>query len=102
MPFRTTVEATMEEIQAAQPQKGDILAAFARHVSPGKVRFFESTGLDFVMGRREGPYIWDIDGEVRLIDCHCNGGVYNLGHRNAEIIDVLMQSLQQWDIGNHH
>jgi acetylornithine/succinyldiaminopimelate/putrescine aminotransferase len=71
-------------------------------VSPGKVRFFEAAGIDFVMGRRNGPYIWDIEGEVRLIDCHCNGGVYNLGHRNPEIISTLVDSLEQWDIGNHH
>ncbi len=47
---------------------------FTRHVSSGKVRFFKSAGIDFVLGGREGPYLWDIAGEKRLIDCHCNGG----------------------------
>jgi acetylornithine/succinyldiaminopimelate/putrescine aminotransferase len=92
----------MAEPQAVQTQKNAVLATFARHVSPGKVRFFEAAGIDFVMGRREGPYLWDIDGKVRLIDCHCNGGVYNLGHRNPEITSILVKSLQAWDIGNHH
>ncbi|MBL7182881.1 MAG: hypothetical protein ISS50_00360 [Anaerolineae bacterium] len=50
---------------------------FTRHVSSGKVRFFKSAGIDFVLGGREGPYLWDIAGEKRLIDCHCNGGVFN-------------------------
>jgi putrescine aminotransferase len=102
MPFQATLEGPMEELQAVRMQKGEVLAAFARHVSPGKVRFFESAGIDFVMGRREGSYLWDIDGKVRLIDCHCNGGVYNLGHRNPEIVNILVQSLQDWDVGNHH
>jgi acetylornithine/succinyldiaminopimelate/putrescine aminotransferase len=75
---------------------------FAQRVSSGKVRFFKSVGIDFVLGRREGPYLWDVTGEKRLIDCHCNGGVFNLGHRNPHIIQTLRQSLEELDIGNHH
>jgi len=66
------------------------------------VRFFQAAGIDFVMGRREGPYMWDVAGETRLIDCHCNGGVYNLGHRNPQVIETLIESLRELDIGNHH
>lgn len=82
--------------------KADTLVSFTRHVSSGKARFFHAAGIDFVMGRREGPFIWDAGGRVRLIDCHCNGGVYNLGHRNPELIGVLVDSLSRLDIGNHH
>ena len=82
--------------------KTDINNAFARHVSSGKVRFFRSVGIDFVLGRREGPFLWDVNGEKRLIDCHCNGGVFNLGHRNPEVIAALTSGLQALDIGNHH
>lgn len=82
--------------------KRDARDLFARHVSSGKVRFFEAAGIDFVLGRREGPYLWDIAGEKRLIDCHCNGGVFNLGHRNPEIVETLVESLQELDISNHH
>jgi acetylornithine/succinyldiaminopimelate/putrescine aminotransferase len=82
--------------------KDEAMDLFARHVSSGKVGFFKSVGIDFVLGRREGPYLWDITGEKRLIDCHCNGGVFNLGHRNPEIIATLVSSLQELDIGNHH
>ncbi len=82
--------------------KRETIDLFARHVSPGKVAFFKSAGIDFALGRREGPFLWDLAGEKRLIDCHCNGGVFNLGHRNPEIIDVLIESLQELDIGNHH
>jgi acetylornithine/succinyldiaminopimelate/putrescine aminotransferase len=82
--------------------KEEIMALFSRHVSSGKVRFFQQAGIDFVMGRREGPYLWDISGEKRVIDCHCNGGVFNLGHRNPVLVETLIQSLQELDIGNHH
>ncbi|MHB9113819.1 MAG: class-III pyridoxal-phosphate-dependent aminotransferase [Thermoleophilia bacterium] len=75
---------------------------FARHVSAGKVAFFEQTGIDFALGRRDGPFLWDVGGSRRLIDCHCNGGVFNLGHRNAEMIAVLREALETLDIGNHH
>jgi len=75
---------------------------FAKHVSSGKVSFFKTAGIDFVLGKREGPYLWDLAGEKKIIDCHCNGGVFNLGHRNPEIIKTLTQSLQEFDIGNHH
>jgi putrescine aminotransferase len=82
--------------------KEETMALFARHVSSGKVDFFRSAGIDFALGRREGPYLWDLGGEKRLIDCHCNGGVFNLGHRNPKIIRALEASLRELDIGNHH
>ncbi len=78
-----------------------IIHAYSRHVSSGKVAFLESLGIDFVPGRREGPFIWDVGGRKRLIDCHSNGGVFNLGHRHQALIAVLTQSLQELDAGNH-
>ncbi len=82
--------------------KDTIFELFGRYVSPGKAQFFRSVGIDFVMGRREGPFIWDVSGEKRLIDCHCNGGVFNLGHRHPRIIQALQEGLAALDIGNHH
>ena len=38
----------------------------------------------------------------RLVDLHLNGGTYNLGHRNPELIATLEQAMQRFDIGNHH
>lgn len=80
----------------------EIFAAFGRHVSSGKVQFFRQAGIDFVPGRREGIYLWGVAGDKRLIDCHCNGGLYNLGHRNAAVLDRLRAALEELDIGNHH
>ena len=85
-----------------QAAKADILERFRRHVSAAKADFFASAGIDFVFGRREGPFVWDAVTGKRLINCHCNGGVFNLGHRNAEVIAALQASLAVSDIGNHH
>lgn len=83
-------------------EKRAVSQQFARHVSSGKVAFFQQAGIDFVLGKRQGPYIWDMDGEKQLIDCHCNGGVFNLGHRHPAIIEALQKALETLDIGNHH
>ena len=61
-----------------QHTKDEITAQFAAHVSSGKVEFFSKAEIDFIIGKREGIYIWDLDG-TRLINCHSNGGVFNLG-----------------------
>ncbi len=82
--------------------KAEAIDNFRRHVSSGKVAFFEKYGMDFVMGRREGPWLYDLEGEKRLFNLHCNGGVFNLGHRNGEIIETLKEALEEVDIGNHH
>lgn len=86
----------------AQNTKDTIITRFARHVSSGKAEFFARVGIDFIFGKREGIYVWDVSGQKKLIDCHCNGGVFNLGHRNARIIAALQRALQELDIGNHH
>jgi acetylornithine/succinyldiaminopimelate/putrescine aminotransferase len=82
--------------------KQQAIDTFRDHVSYGKVAFFEKYGMNFVMGRREGPYLWNLDETNRLFNLHCNGGVFNLGHRNQELIDLLKETLDEWDIGNHH
>lgn len=82
--------------------KHQVIGTFKDHVSSGKAAFFQKYGMDFVMGRREGAFIWDIDGSKRLFNLHCNGGVFNLGHRNNELIEVLKAGLDDYDIGNHH
>lgn len=81
--------------------KQSILDASSRYFCPGRVRMLGAVGIDLVIGRREGYRIWDIDGR-ELIDCHLNGGVFNLGHRNPEALDALRGALESLDIGNHH
>ncbi|MFW9805525.1 MAG: aspartate aminotransferase family protein [Candidatus Thorarchaeota archaeon] len=82
--------------------KDEIIELFSSHVSSGKAQFYQMVDLNFVLGKREGPWMWDVTGEKKLLNCHCNGGVFNLGHRNPEILNVLKDSLGELDIGNHH
>ncbi len=79
-----------------------ITELFSRYVSSGKVEFFKSAGIDFIMGKREGIYVYDLEGKRRLINCNCNGGVFNLGHRHPEIVSTLKEALEELDIGTHH
>lgn len=85
-----------------QDSKNTIITRFGRHVSSGKAEFFKGVGIDFIFGRREGPYIWDAGNGKRLINCHSNGGVFNLGHRHPQVIHALIEALNELDIGNHH
>jgi acetylornithine/succinyldiaminopimelate/putrescine aminotransferase len=80
--------------------KAEVLEKSIRYWNPGKTRFWLDTGVDLVIGRREGYVIHDIDGR-RLIDLHINGGTYNLGHRHPELVEALRRALDYFDIGNH-
>jgi putrescine aminotransferase len=90
------------ETSLATVTKAEISERFSRHVSSGKVAFFQRAGIDFILGHRDGAYLWDVSGEKKLIDCHCNGGVFNLGHRHPELVETLVDGLAELDIGNHH
>lgn len=75
---------------------------FAAHVNPGKVAAFHALGLDLVMGEREGSRFQNVVDGRWLYNCHCNGGVFNLGHRNPTVIGAVRGALDHLDIGNHH
>ncbi len=80
--------------------KPAVLERSIEYWNPDKTRFWQKAGIDLVMGRREGYCIYDMDGR-RLIDLHLNGGTYNLGHRNAELVETLKGALDYFDMGNH-
>jgi acetylornithine/succinyldiaminopimelate/putrescine aminotransferase len=81
--------------------KADLLARSREFWNPDKTSFWVESGVDLVLDRREGYLIWDMDGR-RLIDAHLNGGTYNLGHRNPEVVAAVVEGLGRFDIGNHH
>lgn len=90
------------EDNAISVNKAEAIQAFRSHVSSGKADFFQALGMDLVMGEREGVFLSDMDGDKRLVNLHCNGGVFNLGHRNPELTALLKQCLERYDIGNSH
>ncbi|THD67388.1 aspartate aminotransferase family protein [Robertkochia marina] len=83
-------------------EKNQIINDFKNHVSYGKAATFKEYGMEFIIGERRGAYITDISGKKTLINCHSNGGVFNLGHRNPEVIDAMIKATENFDIGNHH
>ena len=96
MPGMTLVFS--KDISAA---KEEILRRTHDYLYPGRVERLLESGIDFVPGRREGYRYWDVDGR-ELLDVHLNGGTFNLGHRNPELIRILTDGLAEWDVGNHH
>ncbi len=82
-------------------QRADAVAGTRAHLAPNRVATFEMLGVDLVMGRREGYRFWDLDGRP-FLDLHLNGGTFNLGHRNPQVIAALTEALATVDIGNHH
>jgi len=88
-----------EQISQAKQQ---VIDDFGQHVSSGKAAFFEKYKMQFVTGMRSDCYLQDMDGKQKLFNLHCNGGVFNLGHRNPEISAVLKSAIDTCDIGNHH
>jgi acetylornithine/succinyldiaminopimelate/putrescine aminotransferase len=81
--------------------KADIVAAAERYWNPGKTRFWQASGVPLVIGRREGYVLEDVTGK-RLLDMHLNGGTFNLGHRNPEVIAAMTEAMAYFDVGNHH
>lgn len=75
--------------------------AFER-VNRGKVQAFEALGMPLVLGAREGSRFQDAYSGRWYWNCHCNGGVFNLGHRNPRVVGAVRAALDELDIGNHH
>src|SRR5262249_61063947 len=80
--------------------KAEVLDKSREFWNPGKTDFWSESGVDLVIDRREGYFIWDMSG-LRLIDVHLNGGTFNLGHRNAELVEAITTGIRSFDIGNH-
>ncbi|KRC54195.1 MULTISPECIES: aspartate aminotransferase family protein [unclassified Nocardioides] len=81
--------------------KAEMLEKSAHYWNPDKTKFWSDSGIDLVIDRREGYLLWDMDGR-RLIDVHLNGGTYNLGHRNPEVVAAVKKAMDRFDVGNHH
>jgi acetylornithine/succinyldiaminopimelate/putrescine aminotransferase len=90
-----------DHLEGMSERKQRILALTHEYLMPNRVETFLRLGVPLVIGKREGYRLWDIDGH-ELLDLHLNGGTYNLGHRNPEVLEALRQALGRLDIGNHH
>lgn len=63
-------------------------------------------GAEFVIGKREGVFMWNLEGTHRIIDCGVGGGVHSLGHRHPEVLAELRKALDDgrdtglWSVPN--
>jgi putrescine aminotransferase len=80
--------------------KEEVIEKSIRFWNPEKTNFWQNLGVDLVIDKREGYFLYDMSGR-RLIDLHLNGGTYNFGHRNPELVQTLKDALDQFDMGNH-
>ena len=81
--------------------KAQVLERAKEYWNPDKTQFWTDSGVDLVIDRRQDYFLWDMSGR-RLIDMHLNGGTYNLGHRNPELVHAITEGMQHFDVGNHH
>lgn len=81
--------------------KEEIFETSKKYWNPDKTQFWIDEDIPLVIGKREGYLFEDLDGKT-FVDMHLNGGTFNLGHRNPEIIAALADALGRVDIGNHH
>ncbi|SFG78972.1 Acetylornithine/succinyldiaminopimelate/putrescine aminotransferase [Desulfotomaculum arcticum] len=84
-----------------EAKKDQVFKDSLTYWNSGKTQEWLDLGIDLVMGKREGYYFYDLEGQ-QLMDVHINGGTYSLGHRNKEVIDALIEGTAQCDMGNHH
>jgi putrescine aminotransferase len=90
-----------ERLEGMSDAKRATLLRAHEYLMPNRVETWLGAGIPLVIGRREGYRIWDVDGR-ELCDLHLNGGTFNLGHRNPELLEALREGLERLDIGNHH
>ena len=95
------VVAIIDYGEFAFGSKDEVLDKARRFWNPGKTEFWADSGVPLVIDHREGYFLYDMSGS-RLIDVHLNGGTYNLGHRNPDVVAAVRAALDRFDIGNHH
>jgi len=101
-------------VEQPYPSRDATFDSFARHLSRGKVDAYRAMGLEVVMGPRGGAEFRDAFDGRSWINCHGNGGVFNLGHRNPTVLAAVTAALAGesggggsergggLDVGNHH
>ena len=86
----------------------ELLKLYSKHVNGPKVRFFKSLGLGVIPGERDGIFLRTLEGPrpddppLEMYNCRTSGGVYNLGHGNPRITQLVKDALDAGlDIGDH-
>ena len=97
---RSTVSDRPETNETSVGQaKASALADFATYINPQKVRVLKAAGLDIIEARREGVWVWDLDGR-RFLDCFTSAGSFNVGRRHPRVVKAAHAAIDQLDNGN--
>ncbi|MHA1669912.1 MAG: class-III pyridoxal-phosphate-dependent aminotransferase [Promethearchaeota archaeon] len=88
--------------------QNQLLKLYAKHVNAAKVRTFKGFGFGVMPGERSGVKFKTLAGvkssdpPLEIYNCRSSGGVFNLGHSNPQIVQVLKDALDGGlDIGDH-
>ena len=73
----------------------DVLNAFIERSWRSNAARQRDKGIEFVIGRRDGMYLWNLEGDKRVLDCGTGGGVHSLGHRHPEVLAALKGALDE-------
>ena len=101
--LRGRVTAGLEDIMLLDGSvtKQEAINDCLTYWNPNRTQTWFDMGIDIIIGKREGYYFWDMDGK-KYMNLHLNGGTFNLGHRNPEVIAALEEGVKEFYIGNHH
>ena len=75
-------------------------SAYSQHLGPAMARLMAATGTRIHYGKRERARVQDAYTGKWYWDCHRNGSVYNLGHRNSEVLAAVIEAMRQLEVGN--
>ena len=106
VPRRPRQSSRRSRPAAADPQqpyedRATTIAASDRFLASESGRLIRSLGADIIMGAREGARFQDAFSGRWYWNMHCNGGVFNMGHRNPLLVGALRNALDSLDVGNH-
>ncbi|PKL37547.1 MAG: hypothetical protein CVV44_14455 [Spirochaetae bacterium HGW-Spirochaetae-1] len=76
-----------------------ILNKYETYFSSSQRAVLESRGHAIVEDRREGDYIYDLNGK-KYIDCISSLSIHNLGRRPSAVVDELRKAIHDTDQGN--
>jgi acetylornithine/succinyldiaminopimelate/putrescine aminotransferase len=74
--------------------------AFTAHLGPSMAKLMQAIGTPIHYGAREGARVQDAYTGKWYWDCHRNGSVYNLGHRNPDVLAAVGAAMHQLEVGN--
>jgi putrescine aminotransferase len=88
------------ENNSSQEKLEKTLQEYAHYINPSQVEYLKKAGLLFLEKSSQGTRIFGDDGKT-YFDCRDDAGVFNLGHRDPQILETLKNALDRYDIGNN-